>query len=361
MDFIDKIRELARRIPQQLDHIQTEEATKSALVMPFIAALGYDVFNPAEVVPEFTADVGTKKGEKVDYAIMRDGKPILLFEVKNVGSDLDRGHSNQLYRYFTVTDGRFGVLTNGIAYRFFSDLDRPNCMDSKAFLEIDLLAIEEPLIEELKKFTKASFDEEKIVETASGLKYTREIMKLIAEQWKAPSDDFVRIFAPQVYSGRMTKATLEQFRGITRSALHAFVSDRIKNRLETALAQESEGPSASEAPPAGLPPIPAEDAGDPDIVTTEEELQAYYIVKAILREVTDASRVTMRDAKTYCAILLDDNNRKPICRLHFNGPVMRLGLFDEAKNETRVAIESLDDIYRHAGPLATTVFHYDKD
>ncbi len=79
MDFIDRIRDLSTRIPKQLEHIQTEEATKNALIMPFISALGYNVFDPTEVVPEFTADVGIKKGEKVDYAIHLDGKPIMLF------------------------------------------------------------------------------------------------------------------------------------------------------------------------------------------------------------------------------------------------------------------------------------------
>ena len=358
MDFIEKIQELARRIPSQLSHIQTEEATKSALVMPFIAALGYDVFNPSEVIPEFTADVGTKKGEKVDYAIMRDGDPILIFECKKAGTDLNKSHSSQLFRYFTVTKGRFGVLTDGITYRFYADLDRPNCMDSRPFLVINLLELEESLVKELKKFTKASFNVEEIVETASDLKYTREIMKLITEQWKSPTDDFVRLFASQVYTGRMTKSALDQFRDNTKSAFHAFVSDRIKGRLETALAQESEVEIA--APPEPTSEQDPEE-NDDGIVTTEEEKQAFYIVKAILRETTDASRVTMRDAKSYCAIFLDDNNRKPVCRFHFNSSNKKLGLFDEDKNETRVPIETLDDIYKHAGLLAAAVFYYDND
>jgi predicted type IV restriction endonuclease len=122
MDFIDRIRELASRAPKQLPHIQTEEATKNALVMPFIGALGYNVFDPTEVTPELTADVGIKKGEKVDYAILQDGQPIMLFECKWHGAELKDGHASQLYRYFSVTHARFGVLTNGIIYRFFTDL-----------------------------------------------------------------------------------------------------------------------------------------------------------------------------------------------------------------------------------------------
>ncbi|HII07162.1 MAG TPA: restriction endonuclease, partial [Methanotrichaceae archaeon] len=175
MDFIDKIHELAARIPNQIEHIQTEEATKNALVLPFIAALGYNVFDPTEVVPEFTADVGTKKGEKVDYAVLMDENPIILFECKWCGANLDNEHSSQLYRYFSVTDGRFGVLTNGIIYRFYSDLEKPNKMDEKPFFELNLLDIDESLVEELKKFTKSSFDLDDILTTASELKYTKEV------------------------------------------------------------------------------------------------------------------------------------------------------------------------------------------
>ncbi len=138
MDLIDRLRDLASRLEKIVAQLQTEEATKNALVMPFINALGYNVFDPLEVVPEFTADVGTKKGEKVDYAIMQDGKPIILMEVKAANCNLDNAHCSQLYRYFSVTDARFSVLTNGIHYRFFSDLESPNKMDARPFLEVDM-------------------------------------------------------------------------------------------------------------------------------------------------------------------------------------------------------------------------------
>lgn len=356
MDFIDRVRELSDRIRRQLENIETEEATKSAFVMPFIAALGYDVFDPTEVVPEFTADVGTKKGEKVDYAILHDRKPILLFECKKAGTDLDHVQASQLYRYFTATETRFGVLTDGIVYRFFTDLEKTNCMDSKPFLEINLLDLEETLVDELKKFTKASFDVDQIAATASGLKYTREIKKILGELWKAPSEEFVRFFAAQVYEGHKTKAVLEMFTDITKRALHGFVNDRIKDRLESALAQE--GDSEVVAAEANTDERVADEGGG--IITTEEEIEAFYIVKSILREVTNAGRVFMRDSKSYCAIILDDNNRKTICRLHFNTPHKKLGLFDADKKETRVPLESLDDIYKHASELAATVFRYDQ-
>ena len=132
MTFLDQVRSIAARAEKQLSKIRTEEATKNALVMPLISALGYNVFDPSEVIPEFIADVGVKKGEKVDYAILKNGKVVILFECKAATVSLDDCHASQLYRYFSVTDARVAVLTNGLDYRFYSDLEQPNRMDSKA-------------------------------------------------------------------------------------------------------------------------------------------------------------------------------------------------------------------------------------
>ena len=363
MDFIDRVREMAGRIEKRLAHVQTEEATKNSLVMPFINhVLGYNVFDPAEVVPEFTADVGTKKGERVDYAILKDEKPIMLFECKRYGSDLGKEEATQLYRYFSVTEARFAVLTDGVIYRFYSDLDQPNKMDAKPFLEFNVLDFEEALVEELKKFSKSSFDLEEILTTASELKYTREIKKILAEEWSNPSDDFVRFFASQVYSGHKTQTVMQQFHPITKSAFHQFVSDRISDRLKSALAEETAAASDRiQQEPAGPTQEGAEgQEEDGGIVTTEKELQGYYIVKAILREVIDPKRVWMRDQKSYCGILLDNNSRKPICRLHFNTPRKHLGLFDEHKHEERVPIEDVDDIFKYAERLKVTPSFYEE-
>ena len=164
-----------------MDHLETEEATKNALVMPFIRALGYDVFNPKEVVPEFTADVGTKKGEKVDYAVKVDEQPVMLFECKHAGANLSVNHASQLFRYFHVTDARIGVLTNGIVYRFFTDLEESNKMEERPFLEFDVLDYDEQQIEELKKLRKESFDLEEMLSTAHDLKYRKALKTYLTE------------------------------------------------------------------------------------------------------------------------------------------------------------------------------------
>ncbi len=361
MDLIDKLREISARIPKQLDHIQTEEATKNALIMPFISALGYNVFDPTEVTPELNADIGTKKGEKVDYAILRDHKPVILFECKHHTVDLGKAHASQLYRYFSVTEARFGVLTNGLTYWFYTDLESKNKMDGKPFFEFNMLEIKESAVEELKKFSKSTFDLDNILTTASELKYTREIRRIIAEQMLEPSDEFVKFIASNVYVGRMTQAVREQFAQLTKQAFKQLLNEQINERLKTALSNESAATPNSEASPAAAnqsaDPV-AEDQATKNLKTTEEEIEAFHIIRAMLRETIPVSRIAMRDVVSYCGILLDDNNRRPICRLHFNSSQKYIGLFDGSKEE-RVPIENIDEIYTFADRLKKTLIQYD--
>lgn len=319
--------------------------------MPFINALGYNVFDPTEVTPELVADVGTKKGEKVDYAILRDGKPIILFECKAFDTILDDVHTSQLYRYFSVTEARFGILTNGVIYQFYTDLEAPNKMDTKPFLVFDMAEVKEPLVEELKKFTKAVFDVDQIMSTASELKYMNAIKNVIEAQLKQPTEDFVRFFAAQVYSGPLRQTVLTQFSEITKRAWREVITDRLKQTL-TKAAEDTSGNTQEQ--PASIIEI----APDNKIETTEEELEAYRIVRAILREVVDIKRVVIRDAQSYCSILFDDNNRKPICRLYFNGLKKYVGIMDAQKQEERIQLEDVDDIYKYTDKLKVAVSVY---
>ncbi len=153
MEFAEKLNQFAQRVESLKDSIATEEATKTSIIMPFFQMLGYDVFNPLEFVPEFTADVGIKKGEKIDYAIVIDGKPMILIECKPCFDDLSK-HGSQLFRYFGTTVAKFAILTNGIVYKFFTDLEDPNKMDTTPFLEFDVLNLKENLVPEIKKSVK---------------------------------------------------------------------------------------------------------------------------------------------------------------------------------------------------------------
>jgi hypothetical protein len=461
MDLIDELKTLSSKVAKQKDSIQTEEATKNAFVMPLIAALGYNVFDPDEVTPELTADIGTKKGEKVDYAILKENKPIILFECKWCGVNLDKQHKSQLYRYFSVTEARFGVLTNGIIFRFYTDLEEPNKMDSKPFMEFNLLNVTEQAVEDLKKFSKSFFNVDETLTVASELKYTKEIKRILAEQLLEPTDDFVKLFASQIYSGKVTQNVRQQFTDLVRRALHQFINEKINERLKFALLTEDslpssesalleslqreelgaieeaktyqalldkgntaeelakklglkqawritertnllnlkpeyqamlgEGLSNSQATEMGRLPKDKQDvlfkriqSGEADtnnklkehvnellasaeqkqsreerIVTTEDEIKGHKIVQEILKPVIEPERVALRDTISYCGILFDDNNRKPICRLYFNNPKRKqLALLDKNKNEEKVPINELTEIHQHAERLIEIVNYY---
>jgi predicted type IV restriction endonuclease len=362
MDFAERIRDLSLHLQKQLPHIQTEEATKNALIMPFISALGYNVFDPTEVTPELHADVGLKKGEKVDYAILRDGKPIILFECKWHGADLNKEHASQLYRYFSVTEARFSVLTNGIIYRFYTDLEAPNKMDAKHFFEFNLTNYRDTDIEELKKFSKSAYDLTDILNTASELKYAREIQRIMAEQMQNPSEEFVRFFAAQLYPGRMTQAIRQQFTQTTQRALRQFITDQINERLKSALGVDHQLPPEKAPPPVPAPALASSVEEDEEkVVTSSDEMEAFYTIRAMLHHLVGSKRVAMRDVQTYCGILLDNNNRKPICRLYFNGSQKYLGLFDnDQRKEARVPIGDVDELHHYADRLTATIKFYEK-
>jgi predicted type IV restriction endonuclease len=348
MEFLEKIKALAVRVEKQKASILTEEACKNAFVMPFLNALGYDVFNPEIVVPEFTADFGVKKGEKVDYAIKLNGVITILVECKPCGSDLAQQHTSQLYRYFSVTDARFSILTNGLNYWFYSDLDETNRMDQRPFFRFDILDYRPSDIAELSKFTHDQFDLSRILTTASTLKYSSAIQQEFAKELEEPSDEMIKLFASRVYDGHLTKRVRDEFREIVANAFKESIRDVVNKRLASALQATSESPT----------PETQNDAGEEKVVTTQDELEAFHIVKSIVRTVVKADRVVMRDSKSYCAILLDDNNRKTIARLHFNRSKKYMGLFS-GKQEERVPIAALEDIYEHAERLQETVREYD--
>ncbi|PUZ29010.1 restriction endonuclease [Chitinophaga parva] len=354
MDFKDIIKQLADRIIKNKELVQTEEATKHSFVMPFIQALGYDVFNPMEVVPEFVADLGIKKGEKVDYAIVKDGQPMILIECKHWSSNLDP-HNSQLFRYFHTTKAKFSILTNGFESRFYTDLEEANKMDEKPFFIFDLQDIKDNQIEELKKFHKNYFNTETIVSTASELKYLGLLKNLLHGELNNPSSDFVRHFAKQVYTGGiLTQKVLDQFSSLTKKAFQIYINDIITERLKQALkTQETDEQQTTETKE------PVADT-EPKIVTTQDELDAYQIVRSILRKVVPVSQVTYRDSQSYFAVLFDDNNRKPICRMHFNASKKYIGLFDSEKSETKKEMKSLDDIFLYADELTATALSYIK-
>lgn len=353
MDFKDQIKQLANRIGKVKDQILTEEATKNAFIMPFIQALGYDVFDPTEVVPELDCDLVKKKGEKIDYAIRKDGETIMLIECKHWQQDLNL-HETQLQKYFVASKAKFGVLTNGIEYRFYSDLTKPNLMDTAPFLVVNMEQLRDNQIEELKKFHKSYFDLETIISTASELKYMSELKAIIKEEFSNPSPEMVKLLAKRVYDGAITQKVSEQFTELVKHSFANHINDAIADRLNVAISStnntQSEQTSVEE-------PINVEEIEDcPKIFTTEKEMEGFFIVKSILRNYIDSERICHKDTQSYFNITIDNNVRKSICHLYFNNPAnKRIGIIMPDKSENKHAISSLDEIYDFENELKETV------
>jgi len=350
-NFIQQIKTLSNRIERIKDSIQTEEATKTSLIMPLIQALGYDIFNPEELVPEFIADVGIKKGEKIDYAIMDGINPVILIEAKCVHEKLHK-HDSQLFRYFGTTKAKFAILTNGIEYKFFTDLEEPNKMDEKPFFILNLLELRENHLLELAKFRKSVFNIENVLTTASELKYTGEIKQFLNQQWEEPNDEFIKFILTDVYQGIKTKKVIDNFRGIVEKSLSQFVNEKVNDKLQKALSS-ADGYNDNIDVEIGKAEVAVtkeqelieeleEVSNEPIIVTTEEEIEGYVLIKLMLKESIDVNRVYYRDNKSYFNVLLDDNIRKWICRLGFNTSNKYIQLNDELK--TTHKLDNVNDI-----------------
>ncbi len=359
MNFNEKIYNLVERIDKLKDSINTEEATKTSLIMPFFQLLGYDVFNPLEFVPEFTADVGVKKGEKVDYAIILDGKPTILIECKPCHDNLDK-HASQLFRYFTVTPACFGILTNGTIYKFYTDLEKKNIMDKKPFLTVNLENLKERDIVELEKFSKESLDVENILNSAEDLKYSRLIKEWFASELESPSLEFVKFILGNVYDGIKTPKIVDSFTPLIKKSIQQYINDSMNTKIKVALSKESEAENAESLETPSEPSDLADKTSEPKnkIVTTIEELESYAIVKSVLRQTVASDRITYRDTESYFGILLDDNNRKWICRIYLLSSVKYITVADENKNPIRHDIETLDDIYKFSEEIIKACNHY---
>ena len=344
--FTKQLKELGKRVIKLKDNITTEEATKTSFIMPFFQILGYDIFNPLEFVPECTADVGIKKGEKVDYAIIIDDAPAILIEAKSINEKLEK-HDSQLFRYFATTSAKFGILTNGIEYRFYTDLDENNKMDSVPFFTIDITKIKDLQIAELAKFHKENYDIDNISSTASELKYLNILKSFLTEQLDKPSESFVKYILSEIYDGTKTKMVVDKFTPLIAKGFTQLVGEKVNEKLSAALNT-----------PVAVDVTPSVEVNDKnsdessDIVTTPEELEAYTTVKLLLKNVVDPTRVFYRDNRSYFNILLDDNIRKWIVRIYINNRI-KLVLNDEFR--TQLEVDSPLDITEHAEALVEIV------
>lgn len=359
MDFIDRLKQFSKRVEGLKDNIQTEEATKTSLIMPFFSLLGYDVFNPDEFIPEFTADVGIKKGEKVDYAILQDGKPVILIEAKWIGEKLEK-HDSQLFRYFATCNAKFAILTNGQYYRFYTDLEEPNKMDETPFLDINLLDLKETQVAELKKFCKENFNEAEIFDAASELKYTYEFRKKFSDELQNPSDESVRFFLSSIYDGIKTANVIDHFRPILKKALNGYISELMNDRIQSALSNDNQETAAPNPSPELEVQQAEEVPSASKIATTEEEKEAYFIVKNLLKDIVFPEDITYKDTASYFNILYQNNTWRWICRLKLSENRKSLIIPDENKKEQVFQLESLYDIEKYKEQLAEVLKRYMK-
>ncbi|MGI5892482.1 MAG: type I restriction endonuclease [Bacillota bacterium] len=349
MDFIDVVKNHAAQVISRKDNIATEEGTKTSLIMPFFQqVLGYDVFNLDEFCPEFTADVGIKKGEKVDYAIMQDGNPTILIEAKWCGDTLNK-HGSQLFRYFGTTTAKFGILTNGVVYNFYTDLDEPNKMDLKPFLELDLTNLKDTVVSELKKFHKSNFNVEEIFSTASWLKYSNEIKRLFSEELQSPSEDFTKYVMSKVYDGVRTQSAVEKFVPILKTSLNSYINELMNDKIKAALNGSKDSMNDSEI---------EQEQDNSGIITTDNEIEAYYAIKYMLAETVPAEKVTYKDTKAYFSINYDNNTWKWICRIKLDGSKKYILLPDEDKNPIRFDIDNISDVLHYKDNLIEVVKRY---
>lgn len=350
-----KLEQLHQRVDSLKDQINTEEATKNAFVMPFIQILGFDIFNPTEVIPEFICDIGTKKGEKIDYVIKKDGEPILIIECKHWKENAD-AHNSQLHRYYHVSKSRFGVLTNGHTYNFYTDLEKPNIMDEKPFFTLDLANISDSSLKILENFTKSSYNLENILDSAEALKYIKAIRNEFEKELQNPSDEIVKLLVSKFFNKPLTASRLLAFKEYTKKAFSNSINESINFRLKNALNIGETIPSKENQKLSSVD----EEMEAPRFITTEEEIEGSQIVKAILREAIPANRISFRDTQSYFGILLDDNNRKPLCRLHFNSANKYVELFHNGKdNGEKQSLLSLDEIYNFKKELLSTIKNYE--
>lgn len=340
MEFKDELKKYTGRLETIKDTLQTEETTKMSLIVPFFQLLGYDVFNPLEFCPEYTADIGIKKGEKVDYAILMDNEPVILVEAKSVNKKLDR-HSSQLFRYFVSTSAKFAVLTNGVEYKFYTDLDETNKMDKDPFLSINLLNLKDNEITQLSKFKKRNLNISEIMDSASLLKYNSLFKNYIKNQFESPTDDFVKLLLQPVYKGAKTQSVIEKFRPIVEKALNDYINELLTDKIQVALNTTVISPTAVVSD-----------------IQTEEHWDILSEIKNILKNTVDVSKISLKHTGSYTAVLYERNVRKWICRLSLSGAQKVLILPDRNKNEIRIPISDIIDLRNFSEQIVEVVQRY---
>lgn len=347
LEIKNQLQLLADKLDTYKHTLTNEEITKTSIIMPFLKnVLGYDVFDPQEVIAEYTADVGNKKGEKVDYAININNKPAILVECKKFDEELHVKHASQLFRYFNTCEAKIALLTNGLQYQFFTDIETPNIMDTTPYLTLDLSNLQDYYIKDLVKLSKDKFNLNDIMYAANNLKYLGLIKNTLTTEFTQPSNEFIKFISNKVYHGVLTSKRKETFAPLCKQAMGQFLNDMINKKIKKALNNNKEDEDN----------ITVENKIT--INTTAEEIEGFHIIKSIVRTVINPNTVVMKDAISYCGILYGNNNRKPIARLYFNTKNKYIATFNNSKEEKKYPISNLNEIYNFSEDIIATAKGY---
>jgi len=310
LQFRRGLESLALEIKEKKINISNEQETKQHLIIPFIKLLGYDTFNPLEFKLEFTADFGMKKGEKVDYAILKDNKPIIFIEAKPVNEILDKVDA-QLSRYFNAfSETRFSIITNGEEYRFFSDTQKQNVMDKTPFLTVNFSNLKESDFQNLVQFKKENYNEENLCNIAQELHDITTINTLLKNLIKNPTDDFIKFLIRAAMPEKtITTKFLERMNPIVKKAISTSILESTEVRIKDQQKDSQKIPTVKdgkkEKPISS--PIPETKSIQPDLIKstelTDEELKSFETVKTILKKAgRDISNLTSKDTIYYFSI-----------------------------------------------------------
>ena len=352
-DISERIDVMVRRVHGQVKHIKTEEATKLALINPFIRdVLGYDTTDLTQVIPEYVADVGIKQGEKVDYAIMYEGEPSILIEAKKTGTPLDREEPSQLFRYFTALDSAvFGIYTDGVKYLFYTDVDKQNVMDTSPFLTLDLADVASESLDVIARFVNGEFVPSAIREGANELKYVRFLKAEISRIFKNPSPEVVRAFMTDAYDGSKTAKAVESFTGYVKTAANLVFEERMRERLNAAMHTADEPTEINDV--------------EPDVSkVSDREIHAFSTVKALLYDVIDVSRLYLREMSGYTMVIVDDSVLKPVCKLKLRTSpysVEMAGRADGKRIYRPISVDGVEGIYELETELETVAKEYGEE
>lgn len=321
MDFVDKISDWQSHAREQIKLIEMdpdpkEEDTKIAVIQPFInKVLGYNTANLNEVKSEVNTDYGSFK---IDYAIFKDGAPIILIECKKCADILDKKYLNQLKTYYPGIKGaksKFGILTNGIQYQFYTDIQDENILDSKPFFEFNLLNINDSDIKILSYFNKSE-DINNARQIAEELKKRKDLRNKIEELLEDPPKDFVKFMAKQVGVSFVGESVVKEYTSLIRDVIDEYISDKTNKNLNP----------------------------------TNIELEGYYIVKTLLKDIECSGKISFKKTDNSIIILYKDSNEKPICNLYLNDIIKYIGLFQKDV-EKKIVINEIDDIYKYSDKI----------